>query len=124
MTQPSETAAPRLIGHAIATGFGLTALVAGYESATHHMPGVMTGVLFALGVLLPSLAHFSWRGSRVAWAYVNALMFVFGIVTFFGAPKVRDVLGLKLAIAMVIPVLMFIGVGALSMCRSEYRAKT
>lgn len=124
MTQTSDTAAPRIIGHATAVLFGLAGLFAGFESASHHMPGVMTGVLFAVGVLLPTLAHFSWRGSRVAWAYASALLFVFGIVTFFGAPKVRDVLGISLAVAMVIPVLLFVAVGAMAMCRTAYRAKT
>jgi drug/metabolite transporter (DMT)-like permease len=124
MTQPSDTQAPRILGHAVAVLFGLAGLVAGYQSASHNMPAVMTGVLFTVGVLLPVLAHFSWRGSRVAWAYVCALLTVFGIVTFFGAPKVRDVLGVSLGVAMVIPALMVVGVVALAMASRDYRAKS
>ncbi len=123
MSQTSDTAVPRIIGHATAVLFGLAGLFAGYESATHSMPSVMTAVLLVVGVLLPLLAHFSWRHSRVAWAYLCSLLGVFGIVTFFGAPKVRDVLGISLAAAMVIPVLMFVALGALTMCRTEYRAR-
>jgi drug/metabolite transporter (DMT)-like permease len=124
MTQTSETAAPRVLGHAIAVLFGIAGLFAGYESSAHHMPGVMTAVLIVVGVLLPLLAHFSWRHSRVAWAYLCALLGVFGIVTFFGAPKVRDVLGISLPLAMVIPLLMLVGVIALTLCRTEYRGRT
>jgi len=123
MAQTSDMAVPRILGHATAVLFGLAGLVAGYESLTHNMPSVMTAVLIAVGVMLPTLAHFSWRHSRAAWAYLCSLLFVFGIVTFFGAPKVRDVLGVSLAVAMVIPVLMFITLAALTMCRTEYRAK-
>jgi drug/metabolite transporter (DMT)-like permease len=123
-TSPDALIGPRILGHAVAVLFGLAGLFAGYESAGHHMPGVMTGVLFVAGVLFPVLAHYSWRHSRAAWAYLCALLGVFGIVTFFGAPKVRDVLGISLATAMVIPLLMLVGVVALTVCREDYRAHT
>ena len=123
MAQTSDMAVPRILGHAAAVLFGLAGLLAGYESAAHSLPTVMTAVLLAVGGLLPVLAHFSWRHSRAAWAYLCALLGVFGIVTFFGAPKVRDVLGVSLGVAMVIPVVMFIALAALTMCRTEYRAK-
>ena len=114
---------PRILGHAVAVLFGLAGLFAGYESAGHHMPGVMTGVLFVAGVLLPVLAHYSWRHSRAAWAYLCALLGVFGIVTFFGAPKVRNILGIGFWTAMMLPSIQFVCVAALAMVRGEYRAK-
>ncbi|MBV8757468.1 MAG: hypothetical protein JO257_09345 [Deltaproteobacteria bacterium] len=114
--------APRLIGHALAVTLGLAALFAGYESFDHGLPTVMTAVLVAVGVLLPTLAHFSWRHSRAAWSYLIAIATVMGIVTFFGAPKVRNVLDVGFWTAMILPGLMFVMVTALSMVRGEYRA--
>ncbi len=116
--------APRIIGHALCVLLGLAALYAGYQSYQHAMPSVMTAVLVVVGVLLPTLAHFSWRHSRAAWAYLIAITTVFGIVTFFGAPKVRNVLDIGFWTAMIVPGLQFVTVTALAMVRTEYRATT
>lgn len=116
--------APRLIGHALAVALGGAALFAGYESFDHALPAVMTAVLVAVGLLLPTLAHFSWRHSRAAWAYLIAITTVFGIVTFFGAPKVRNVLDIGFWTAMILPGIQFVTVTALAMVRTEYRATT
>ncbi len=116
--------APRIVGHVLAVVLGVAALIAGYESFDHAMPAVMTAVLITVGLLLPTLAHFSWRHSRAAWSYLLAIMTVFGIVTFFGAPKVRNVLDVGFWTAMAVPALLFVTVAALTMVRTEYRATT
>lgn len=115
--------APRIIGHALAVMIGIGALIGAYGSLDHHMPTVMSAVLIAVGVLLPMLAHFSWRGSRAAWSFMISIICVFGIVTFFGAPKVRNILGIGFWTAMILPGLHFVAVTALAMVRGEYRAK-
>jgi hypothetical protein len=115
--------APRIIGHALAVVIGLGALVGVYGSLSHHMPSVMTAVLIAVGVLLPTLAHFSWRGSRAAWSFMLSIICVFGIVTFFGAPKVRNILGIGFWTAMILPGIQFVCVSALAMVRGQYRAR-
>lgn len=115
--------APRLIGHALAVVIGLGALAGAYGSVSHSMPSVMTAVLIAVGVLLPALAHFSWRGSRAAWSFMISIICVFGIVTFFGAPKVRNILGIGFWTAMILPTIQFVCVTALAMVRGEYRAR-
>ena len=116
--------APRIIGHALAVALGLASLYAGYESFDHGLPTVMIAVLVAVGLLLPTLAHFSWRHSRAAWSFMMAIATVMGIVTFFGAPKVRNVLDVGFWTAMILPGLMFVMVTALAMVRGEYRATT
>ena len=114
--------APKLVGHITAVVLGLGALVAGYESLSSHLPGVMIAVLFAVGVLLPTLAHFSWRGSRAAWSFLIAIIAVFGTVTFFGSPKVRNVLGVGFWTAMILPGVQYVAMSALWMLRDNYRA--
>jgi hypothetical protein len=87
------------------------------------MPGVMTAVLIAVGLLVPVLAHFSWRGSRAAWSFMLSIICVFGIVTFFGAPKVRNILGIGFWTAMILPGIQFVCLSALAMVRGDYHAK-
>jgi hypothetical protein len=115
--------APKLVGHALALVIAAGALVGAYGSISHGMPGVMTAVLIAVALLLPVLAHFSWRGSRAAWSFMLSIICVFGIVTFFGAPKVRNILGIGFWTAMILPGIQFVCVSALAMVRGEYRAK-
>jgi hypothetical protein len=114
--------APKLVGHITALVLGLGALFAGYESFTAHLPGVMIAVLIVVGVLLPTLAHFSWRGSRAAWSFLIAIIAVFGTVTFFGSPKVRNVLGVGFWTAMILPGVQYVAMSALWMLRDDYRA--
>jgi len=113
--------APKLVGHITAVVLGLGALFAGYESLSTHLPAVMVAVLFAVGVLLPTLAHFSWRGSRAAWSFLIAIIAVFGTVTFFGSPKVRNVLGVGFWTAMILPGIQYVAMSALWMLRDDYR---
>lgn len=115
--------APRIVGHALAVVIGIGALIGAYASISHSMPGVMTAVLIAVGLLLPLLGHFSWRGSRAAWSFMISIICVFGIVTFFGAPKVRNILGIGFWTAMILPCIQFVCVAALAMVRGEYRAR-
>jgi hypothetical protein len=115
--------APKLVGHALALVIAAGALIGAYGSLSHSMPGVMTAVLIAVGLLLPVLAHFSWRGSRAGWSFMISIICVFGIVTFFGAPKVRNILGIGFWTAMMLPSIQFVCVAALAMVRGEYRAR-
>lgn len=116
------TRAPREIGHALATLFGLAALAGAYAAFSKSLPTVMGITLTVFGLLTPALVYWSWQKSRAAWAFLIAMVAVFGGVDFFGAPKVRTLLGVGLWTAMILPSLQVITVIALSSLRRDYRA--
>lgn len=115
--------APRYVGHGLATLLGLCSLAAAIGAFSKELPMVMPVTLLVVGVLSPTLAFFSWRRSRAAWAFLIALVAVFGGVDLFGAPKVRALLGVGLWTAMIIPSLQFAATLALGLIRADYRAK-
>jgi MFS family permease len=113
--------APRLVGHAIGFAAGLSALGAGFAALGTTIPGVVAAALIIAGLVLPVLSWRSLNHSRAAWSFLIAILAVFATVTFFGAPKMRHVLGIGLWYAMIIPAVEIVGVIALSMVRGEYR---
>jgi hypothetical protein len=115
--------APRLIGHSLAAVLGAASIVAGIGAFSQGMPMVLGATLLIVGVLMPTLAYFSLHHSRAAWAFLIALVAVFGGVDFFGAPKVRGLLGVGLWTALILPGLQFVAVVSLTMLRGEYREK-
>lgn len=113
--------APRLVGHGVGAIAGLAALVGGIGALTTTMPGALGASLLVIGVLMPVLVWRSLVHSREAWSFLIAMLAVLATVTFFGAPKVRHVLGIGLWYALIIPALQIVAVIALSMLRDEYR---
>jgi hypothetical protein len=109
------------IGHGLAVLLGLLSLFSGVESMSHDLPHVMTATLLIAGVLFPALAYLSWRGSRAGWSFLVAMGCVFGLLSFFGAPKIRGQLDTSLWYALIIPCLYFAMVVALAMRRADYR---
>jgi hypothetical protein len=118
------TRIPKEMGHGLSTLLGLCALAGSYGAFSKSMPLVMGVTLLVVGILMPTLAFFSWKGSRAAWSFLIALVAVFGGVTLFGAPKVRALLGLGLWTAMIFPALKIVTVFALGALRRDYRART
>lgn len=116
--------APRFVGHLIGFKAGLASLAAGFAALGSTIPGVVAATLIIMGIILPVLTWRSWQHSRAAWAFLIAILAVLATVTFFGAPKMRHVLGIGLWYALIIPALEVVGVIALSMVRSEYREQT
>ncbi|HEY5920539.1 MAG TPA: hypothetical protein VIV11_02660 [Kofleriaceae bacterium] len=113
--------APRLIGHGLAAAMGVASIVGGIAALASDMQPVMGVTMLAMGVLIPWLTWKSLHHSRAAWSFLIAIMAVWGSVCFFGAPKIRHVLGIGLWHAMIIPGLQIVGVSALTMVRDEYR---
>jgi len=115
--------APRPIGHVLAVVFGVASLVGAIAGFASGKPPVMSMTLLIMGGLLPVLAWQSWLRSRPAWSFLISIIAVFAIVTFFGAPKVRNLLHIGLWHALILPGLLIVCVIALAMVRDEYRTE-
>lgn len=121
-TSYAAAMAPRLIGHLLAGKIGLAALAAGFVVLfASSLPMVMGFTLIIVGLVVPALTIASFKHSRSAWAFLIAMLAVLATVTFFGAPKIRHVLGISLWHSLLIPGLQIVAVVALSMLRGEYR---
>lgn len=118
------TRLPREVGHGLATLLGLCALAGSYGAFDNQLPMVMGVTLLVVGLLMPALVYLSWQKSRAAWAFLIALVAVFGGVTLFGAPKVRGMLHIGLWIAMIFPAIKIVTVVALASLRRDYRTAT
>jgi hypothetical protein len=119
VSTPSSQA-PRVVGHGLSVFIGLASLVGGIAGLIAGLPTTMSLTLLAIGLLVPTLAVVSLQHSRAAWSFLIATLAVFATVTFFGAPKIRHVMGVNLAIAMIIPTLQVVAVIALASLRSDY----
>jgi len=119
---------------------GAEILAARYPRAVAHgIPalagaGSLLAVPFAvsLGVVLPAmllivagvfglLIWHSLRRSRAAWSCLASLCAVYGVVLFFGAPKIRALVGVGMWIALIVPGLLWVATAALRAIRGEYR---
>jgi len=112
--------APRWIGHAIAFAVAISAGVAGGAAFFGNLPMVLAVTLIVIAAVTPALAFYSLRRSRAAWSALTAILAVLGIVTLFGAPKLRTVMGIQLATALIAPGLLTIAVIALATVRGDY----
>jgi hypothetical protein len=112
---------PRLIGHVLAGVAGVAALVAATAAIfTFHV--VLPSALFLFGGLFIGLAirSYGWR-SREAWAFLVSLCLVCGLVTLFGATKIRNTLDIGLFHALMVPAMLFVAASALLSLSNEYR---
>jgi len=112
---------PRPVGHALAGCLAVAAIAGGIAGFVADKPPVMNMTLLVTGAMLPLLAWRSWHHSRAAWSFLVAMMTVFSIVNFFGAPKVNHMLHTGLWYALIIPGLQVVAVISLSTLRGEYR---
>lgn len=117
-------AAPRRVATGVPALAGVLSFAAA-AAAIHaelSIPLVVT-LLLASGLfeLLLWQAMVKPKKSRAAWASLVALCLVFGIVTLFGAPKLRGLFGVGLWIAMIVPGAFGVAVAALRALRADYR---
>ena len=108
-------------GHGIPAALGIAALIAAAFSYHAGIQITLTISLLFVGALLPVLAWFSLYRSRPAWSFLISLSIVLGIMTLFGAPKVRTLVGIHMGVALVIPALFAVAAFALSAQSHRYK---
>src|SRR3954469_6985409 len=112
--------ARRTVGHVLAAVLGVANLVLGVLAFSHAQPGALTATLLVTGIVVPTLAHFSFRRSRAAWAFLVALCGVLAVVGLFGAPKVSRALEVSLWTTMIFPGLYVVACATLILLRDDY----
>jgi hypothetical protein len=121
----AATAWPRATGHLLAGFFGLASLLTGgFTFFGDAIPFTLSLVLVVMGVgaMLMTLMSQQQR-SRPAWAFLAALLGVMAVCTLFGAPKIRNLIGTTMWIALTIPGLLTVACVALGMIAGDYREK-
>jgi len=108
-------------GHAIPAVLGLLSLIAAVFAFRAGIQGTLGVALVVVGLLLPILVWMSLQRSRAAWSFLIALCAVLGIMTLFGAPKVRNLVGIALPVALIIPAMLAGAVFCLSLLDHRYK---
>ena len=111
---------PRLVGHVLGFLLAVASFAGGIGAFIGHLPPVLAITMLIVAGITGMLAFHSMRGSRVAWSFLASLMTVMGVVTLFGAPKVRHLLHIGLWYAIIIPGVLAVGVVALGLVRRDY----
>jgi len=109
------------IGHGIPAALGIAALIAAVFSYRAEIQATMTVALIFVGALLPLLTWLSMNRSRAAWSFLISLSVVLGIMTLFGAPKIRTLVGVHMSIALILPGLFAVAAFALSVQSDRYK---
>jgi hypothetical protein len=109
---------PRAVAHAIPALAGLASLIAVPFAAKIGI--VLAAMLLLAAGSFEILIWHSLRRSRAAWACLSAMCAVYGVVLFFGAPKLRGLVGVGMWIALIAPGLLWVATGALRSLREDY----
>lgn len=110
-----------VLGHVLACVVGAASLIAGVKAGVSGLPLVIAFTLVIVGGMLPALAFYSWKFSRAAWSVMISTLCVFAAVTFFGSPKIANVLHVKILLALLIPLVQVVAVIMLADLRRDYR---
>lgn len=117
----ASVASPRWVGHGIPAVAAVLSFVAAMAIFAGDLP-VILGItlLFASGIFALVIWLSLQKRSRVGWSCLLALCIVFGIVTLFGAPKLRGLVGVGLWVAMIVPGVFGVATAALAQLRAQY----
>lgn len=121
----AAAARPSEVGHGLAALFALGSLIAGAGNLLvgGQMPGLLALILALLGPLLGWLTFRSFTArSRLAWAFAASLLGVIALCTLFGAPKIRNLMGTTMWVALLLPGLSSAATVALSKVGADKRA--
>lgn len=110
---------PRGMAHGIPLVVGALSLIAGLFA--FEIGFVLPATLLIVASALVLLVFHSLQKSRAAWALLSGLCSVYGVVLFFGAPKIRGLVGVGMWIALIVPGLLGVATTALRQIRSDYR---
>jgi hypothetical protein len=110
----------RVLAHGLAALLGVFELCAGIWAFAAGEAPVVGTVLVIAGVLMPTLAWFSYHRRRAPWAFLLAMCGVFAIVDLFGAPRIGHALAINLWITLILPGLYAIAAVALTQLRGDY----
>jgi hypothetical protein len=109
------------IAHGITAALGVLGMIAAYFAERSGIQSTLTVALIVGGGLLIALSYLSAvMRSRAAWSFVISLAIVLAIMTLFGAPKIRTLVGINLGIALVIPALFLVAAVLLSAMGHRY----
>ena len=111
---------PRVVGHTASIVVALAAGVGCFAVTSTPLPLLLSIVLGAVAALLLILGRMSLRGDRAAWAFITAMTGVMGLCTVFGAPKMRELIGVNMWITMLVPAMAVIGVVGLGKLGRSY----
>lgn len=113
--------APRIVAHTLAGVVGVTALVGAAAASAKSFHPVLPIALAILGALMLVLIYFSLASrSRAAWAFLVATCGVGGLVTLFGATKVRNSTDIPLFYALILPGILVVATVMLTMLADDY----
>ncbi|HEY1814409.1 MAG TPA: hypothetical protein VGG74_18785 [Kofleriaceae bacterium] len=111
----------RLFAHGIATFVALGALASAIGGMIAGIPAALSVFCLIIGIVLCALIPLSLRGSRAAWSVIISIMVVEAVGTFFGAATLARALHINLMFALLLPLVLAGGVGALVSLRESYR---
>ena len=113
----------QLAAHILAAVMGVASIVGGLAAFAKGLSPVMAMTMLVLGGLMPWLAWKSLHRSRAAWSFLISTTSVYALVTLFGSPKIRTLLGVDLGIAGLIPFAQIACVVMLALIHADYKDK-
>ena len=107
--------------HIITGVLGILSLIATVYAQRADITPTLVVALAVAGILLPILTWFSLQKSRIAWSFLISLSGVLCVMTLFGAPKVRSLVGISLGTALFLPALFVVALFGLSVAVHRYK---